>query len=306
MKAVVLALLITIIFPSVSIAASKYIKVTNTTSKTKLRKIKSKLSSMGLKMALKTKKRTYYVYSGPFKSSKSANRALRKIKRYFPYARIMNTKKKKRPSRLSPKQPEKDLIYKKPNDTKVKVDNNIKNGYFIGAGIGYGMTPSTHEIVSGTVEINTPTDTGLSYTIDSGYTFENGLVLSFAYMNVGNSDMSFNNIYGSLDYKFGPYYENLSPYIGVLGGYSMLKWKTEPLKVTVDNDSNNDSTSFFSGAQFGIMYDIFDSFSLYTAYQFMLMGHVANLDLTKLGEGAKSKLQHNTIHNLNFGLRMNF
>ena len=92
---VLLILFFILLLPSVSNAAYKYIKVTNTKTKheNELWLIKAKLNNIGLDMISMQTNKNYLIYSGPYKNEKSAKVALRAIKRYFSNAIIVGQNK---------------------------------------------------------------------------------------------------------------------------------------------------------------------------------------------------------------------
>jgi len=286
-----------LLFPSFLSAAANFVQVTQTTKKSQLRAIKSKLSKMGLKMVYKKSGSRYIVYSGPYRNSKSASYAVKKMKRYFPYAKVVAKKRKKfKPIGKSTKNEQAFLTKKlKTKDTKKM------KGFFTGVSLGYSPSPSNHTVVKGTIEdLKVPNNTGISFNLDGGYHFENGFSTSLSYMKFDASDLVFDNIYGTINYRFSDF-NNFVPYFGVLAGYSSLVWNVDPIKNPAEG-SSNDSESFFAGSQTGIIYTGFEVVSLSFGYHCMFMGHTTNIE-----DGVNSsKLQHDTLHSLQIGVQYNF
>lgn len=278
MKYITVFILSFLIFPILLSASGNYIIVTSATSKKQLRLIKSKLKSLGLNMTYKTTKTKYVVYSGPYKNEKNAFIAVKRAKKYFPNARALKKESKTE---------EQASVVKQKNS----------GGFHVGTALGFASAPSTHE---GLVDITEPKNSGLTYSLEGGYTFKNGISLAGGYMRVDTSDLVFDNIYGVVNYRFDDFY-NFVPYVGVLGGYSNLTWDTDPIE-NPSQESNNDSSSFIAGTQIGASYDGFEYISLYSTYQCLFMGHT-----TYLSDGTNdSKLQHKTIHSLQMGVQFNF
>jgi len=280
-----------LLFPSFLNAAANFVQVTQTTKKSQLRVIKSKLNKMGLKMVYKKSGSRYIIYSGPYRSSKSASYAVKKMRRYFPYAKVMTKKRKK----LKP-------IDKSTKNKKVFLTKDTKQlkGFFAGLSVGYSSSPSNHTTETGSIEIIVPNNTGISFDLEGGYHFKNGFSTSLSYMKFDASDLVFDNIYGTVKYRFSDF-NNYVPYFGILAGYSSLVWNVDPIKNPAEG-SSNDSESFFAGSQAGIIYTGFETVSLSFGYQCMFMGHTTNIE-----EGDNSsKIQHDALHSIQLGVQYNF
>ncbi|MEA3228749.1 MAG: hypothetical protein U9P38_06740 [Campylobacterota bacterium] len=269
MKFIAILLLTFLISQTLLNAEEIYIQVTTATSKKKLRTINKKFKNMSLPMVHKKTTTRYLIYSGPYRSGASASFALERIQQTFPNAKI-KTKKK----------------------TKEK-----KSGAYLNIALGFSSAPSTHAVEEGCVIIEEPNNKGISYNIDGGYTLKNGFSIGLGYLRFDATDLLFDNVYGSLNYRFNDYYD-YTPYIGVLGGFSGLKWFTDPIDNPLEG-SNNDSSSFLFGTQTGIVYNSGSVVSLYLGYQCLFMNHITNITLDKENS---SKLKHNTLHTLQIGL----
>ena len=287
-----------LLFPSFLNATANYVQVTQTTKKSQLRIIKSKLSKMGLKMVFKKSGSRYLVYSGPYKSLKSASYAVKRMKRYFPYAKVMAKKRKK----LKPTEKERPAENKQTSTRKTlkPIETKKINGFFTAIALGYSTSPSNHTIENGTIDIIVPNNKGISFTLEGGYNFESGFTSSLSYMKFDAGDLVFDNIYTTINYRFSAI-GHFVPYFGVLAGYSSLVWNVDPIANPAAG-SSNDSESFFAGSQTGIMYNGFDTVSLFFGYQCMFMGHTTNIQ-----EGTNSsKLQHDALHSIQMGVQYNF
>jgi len=271
MKLMIILLLITFISQTLLSAKDIYIEVTSVKTKQKLRVVNNRFHNIKLPMIYKNFHKKYYIYSGPYKEEQQSLVALKKIKHYFPKARIKKEKKSK---------------------TDIK-----ESGVYLNIAVGFSSAPSTNELEEGSVIIQKPQSTGVSYNISTGYSFENGLSIGIGYLRFNATDLLFNNMYGELNYQFNDY-DSFIPYIGILGGYSSLTWFTDPID-NPDKDANNDSSSFIVGTQTGLMYKITDIFSLYFGYQCLFMNHVTNITLDSSNS---SKLEHNTLHTVQIGL----
>lgn len=278
--------LIFVMFPATSSAAYTYIKVTKTQNTKKLQSIRSNLQKMGQQSTYRTTKQAYIIYSGPYKNTRSAKYALQKIKRYFPYAKIVKTKVKPTTKKT------KKRVMQRALKTSYKQD---QNGFFVGAALGYSNAALSK---TGNVEIYAPQESGISYDLQGGYRFKNSIFVALGYLRSDESDIVFDNLYTSVNYKFGPY-GDFSPYFGLLAGYSKLTWNKNPL----DNTSaSNSSDSFFGGTQIGAIYKGLKVISLYANYQCLFMNHTTVVKTTT----ATSNLEHKTLHNIQLGVRYNF
>ena len=297
MKFMIFFILIFLLSPSFLNAASNYIGVTQTTSKNQLRDINSRFKSMNLKMLYKTSGERYLIYSGPYKTSNSITYAIKKIKRYFPNAKILNYKAKQIPSVKVPV-----VIKTETKHEQIKQKNN--SSFYIGTAFGYSSAPSTHTISEGSVTIQEPNNSGINYIIDGGYNFENGFSLGLAYMKFDASDLVFDNMYGIVNYRFGNY-KGFTPYFGALAGFSSLKWSVDPISVDLSNAqlSDKDSSSFIGGTQAGVMYTGIENISLLFGYKCIITGHTTNI---KVDTDNISKLEHNALHTLQLGIQYNF
>jgi hypothetical protein len=266
-------------------ATSHYVKVTSVKSKNQLKKTKRALNSLGLSMIYKRIKGGYYVYSGPYKTQKYAKYATKKIKRYFPYAKL-----------LKPKVQQEKTI------TQLKVKKKKENKrLFVGFSLGYSLAPPTHNIEEGTVKIIEPKNSGLSYDIDGGYVLDNNFVIGMGYLSFDADDIKFSNIYGMLEYRCKEY-KDITPFLGLLGGYSTLAWSTDPIE-NPTQESNNDSASPFMATKAGIIYSGLKNIDVTFGYKCMFMSHATNIELDSSN---KSRLEHKTLHSIELGIQYKF
>lgn len=273
-------LLVFLTFPSISNAAYTYIKVTKTKNINQLNSIKSNLKRLGQTSTHRTTKTGYVIYSGPYKNSTSAKYTLKKIKRFFPYATIVKTKTK--PTT-------KKVIKRKTTKTPKQ-----KQKFFVGGALGYSKSVLTY--TGGTKLDYPPKETGISYDLHLGYNFKKDMFITLGYLRTDTSDIVFDNFYSSLNYKFVKF-DNLSPYFGLLAGYSKLTWNKAPIANATSKSSVSDS--FFGGTQVGVIYDGYESFSLYANYQCLFVNHSTAINVS-------DKLEHKTLNNIQLGVQYSF
>ena len=287
MKFVSILILSFVIFSTFLNAEDIYIKLGTASSKQQLKSVKSTLNRMGYRMVYKVKNFRYIAYSGPYRSVKSSHYALRDIKPYFTNAQIIQTPKTKNSRR-------------KTSSKELTATHSDNSGVFTTLRVGYSSAPSTHTIESGSVIINEPNSSGVSYSLEVGYLFKNSLSFSVNYMQLDASDLVFDNIYGSFDYRFNEF-EDFTPFLGVSMGFSTLKWNIDPID-NATSDSNKDSSSILWGTSAGVIYPMAYSLFLSLSYQCMFMQHTTDIqDATN-----KSSLQHNSMHSLLIGLQYKF
>lgn len=287
------AILFLILPTAVLYASYNYVIVTKAKNKRQLSSIKHKLDRLGLNTLYKKQRNNYIVYSGPYRRE-SLSKVLSRVDNYFPYARVSTIKvNRKTRKKISNQHVQNSNIVK-----------NVDNGFLLGLSTGYSYAPTTHSIKSGTVIIDEPKNSGLSYILNGGYHFKNDFTLSLNYMYFDASDIEFSNIYASVDYRLKSY-DNITPYFGLLSGYSNLVWNKNPV-TTVNTVSQNKSDSYFLGTQAGVMYNLSKPVSYFIKYQCIFMEHTTNIDTSTATTTNLSKLQHTTLHSLNLGIQYNF
>ncbi len=274
-----------------------YINVANVKNKKQLNYPYMELKSLGFKMSYERKSYGYAVYTGPYSSQASLDRAYKKIKRRFKHAHVIvydSQEKQKRQEHKVQQQPKQESL--KPC-AKEKKDT----GFVAGLSVGYGNAPSSHVLESGSVIVKEPSASGQNYSLYGGYDFANGVTLLANYMYLNTNDLEFSNYLGSLNYRF----EHLGafvPYIGCSLGYSSLKWNTSPI-ANASPSSNNDSAGIAYGTQIGLLYKLFQNISLKVDYSYLFLNHTTNITQ---GTTGRSKLQHNTLDSILIGLEYTF
>lgn len=280
MKSVVFILILslsTVVFGDVA-----YINVTNVQSKKQLKYPHKMLKDIGFKMSFQKKSYGYAVYVGPYKSQEALTYVYKKIKRKFANAKI--------------------VVYKDKASSDGENSSDKKHsGYFYGFGVGYANAPSTHNIISGSVIVEEPKNSGANYNLYAGYDFDNALSLLFNISYLNASDVEFTNYYTSLNYRLQKI-GNFEPYFGVSLGYSSLTWNTSPIALA-SPDSNNDSDDMMYGTQVGFNNKLSQSISFKLDYSCLFLNHTTNITQDASNT---SKLEHNTLHSIVLGLAYSF
>lgn len=261
-------------------ANSYYIKVADVKSKTQLRTIKSKLNSLGLKMIFKKSSHYYSVYLGPYKAKKQTHYVYKKIKRYFPSAKLLTSLTKKQ--------------------SKMVEKQNVMK-YYTALTFNYSLAPLTRTKIEGNVEISEPKNTGLSVSFEGGMDLPYNLSMGAGFSQFSTGDLIFSNFYGVVNYKFNTY-KLFEPSFGVILGYSSLKWNTDPI-ANPSKDSSNDSTSPYCGTQVGVSYKGLKYVDLFVAYKYLYMQQATTIQVDTINI---LKLQYTMLHSIGLGVKYKF
>ncbi len=275
---ILLLLLITNLY-----AGYNYVKITKTSKKSDFQKIEKILKPYKLKMKIQTIynanfSKAYYIYTGPFSSQETAIFYQQQLKQYF-------------------KNPEIVSLLKEEYDSRVK--NRV--GIYAGVGLGYSIAPSTYNVESGNAEVLKPKNSGVAYTLEAGYIFDNALDLNLGIAVMQSKDMRFTNMYAGINYRF---YNSsaFTPYCGLLGGAGTLDWLHEPI-TNVDSISSSRSTSPLIGTKFGVIYDGVKKVSILLSYEYLFMNQVTNIAVERTN---LSSYKHQTLHSLLFSAQYHF
>jgi opacity protein-like surface antigen len=104
------------------------------------------------------------------------------------------------------------------------------------------------------------------------------------------------NLYGSVNYQFST--KKAKPFIGVLAGYSHLKWSTAPHQVQLNKNLTSKSPLY--GLQVGVEKSIKKNLSLLVKYQYIKHNHkIEIVDNT-------SNISHSSEQNVLIGLQYLF
>ena len=208
------------------------IMITKTSKKSNLKPIQKRLNSLRVKMYVQKTKTAYIIYSKDFTNKNEMNRALKRVKNYFPSAYI----KQKKASKIAQKK------------------DNID--YFVNISYLYS---SLNVSTTGQDSI---TDTGSSYAVDLGFFFLDSFYCSLGYLRTSIENITIDTLLASLDYKY-LLSDDINIYVGVLAGYGQL---------TLDVPNSTPSTSPAGGVEFGISYDITQHIPITLGYQGLYIG----------------------------------
>ncbi|MCW8837401.1 MAG: porin family protein [Thiovulaceae bacterium] len=260
--------------------------ITKTTKKSNLKSIKHKLNLLKVRMFVQHIPSGYYVYSNILNNKEESRIILSRIKTTFPHAKIVTIE-------VPSKEPAKNAIQEQEENT---LDNNIyetktatknKNNFFVNFGLAYTSTDgSTNDATASKLE-----NTGIGYTLEGGYIYDENFLFSVAYQDASTSDITMVNYFTSANYNLN-ILSNLDIYGGVVLGMSSLE---------LDSYSTSSaSTAFLYGLQIGTSYSITDDINTFVAYQLLMAEHTINLP------DAGSKIDFSSFHNLQIGVGYRF
>ena len=195
---------------------------------------------------------------------------------------------------------EKKEIVKKilPEET-ISVQSKKDKGFYIGLAAGLSMIDvqqSGSEPVILKLE-----DSGINYSPEMGYYFNNNVFISINYQNTDLEDVSLSSAFATLNYQLDEIY-SISPYIGAIVGYSTRTWEKNP--VTTILSEIDTTSSLLGGLQVGSEISLYDGLSLYLYYRYLIMDTTTIIyDITP---GEKKIIEHGNEQNLNMGIKYNF
>ena len=168
----------------------------------------------------------------------------------------------------------KNFLYASVGTSSIEVSNTIKNNKIINK----NFLDNTGEMI----------DFGAG--IDHNQNIFSTVGVSFTSLDL----VDIKDFYATVNYKFK--YKSLTPYVGLLAGYSHLSWLTKPY--TLDESIKSNSDKLTLGLQAGIKQKISEDISFVGQYQFLKYGH--NLVIKNENVG---KLSHNYAHKFLVGVQ---
>lgn len=164
--------------------------ITKTDKQSALSSIKQRLDALHVKMYIEKKESYSVVYSPEYDNLQTANSVLEKLRKDFPYAKIVYAE----------------------NSAQEKQNEQNSSDFFIS--LSSGMANLSNDSDS--------TESGVSYSGAVGYMYTPNLFSTLVYSNTPTDNIDMYSIYTSLNYKF-----NLSTdfalYAGGIVGYSSLE-----------------------------------------------------------------------------------
>lgn len=139
-------------------------------------------------------------------------------------------------------------------------------------------------------------DKGVVGEIALGYRYSDSIFTTLAVQRTMLDIADINNIYASVNYQL--LNTVVKPYVGVLLGYSQLKWSEDPSVVIANRDLTSDGFTY--GVQSGVEYSLNNAWGITGKYQFLKYDHV-----TDIRDGASS-IEHTYGQNILMGVNYEF
>ncbi len=267
---------------------SQRILITKTSYKTNLAKINHTLQQLGVKMYVQTLTSGYYVYSASYTNPQNAQNVLKRVQGNFPYAKVVTIDDKSKVDTNTEAIPQEEQIVVPQvfaDDTKPETTKMLKN-FYVDVALGYASTSgSTNNISASQLSSK-----GVSYLLEGGYKYKNGLSLSLAYLNASTTDISIRNIYGAVNYRYD-LDNDFCVGGGLLLGYSSLELNSYA--------SSSASKNLVYGFDLAAEYKLMDELYLFSKYQGFFLNHTININNT-------AKISFNYTQNILFGVGYKF
>ncbi len=289
-----------------------YIHVSSFKNETTMFNLSNELHEYGYEMYTTQYKSIYKVYTGPFKSMDEAQKSLGVIQKKIAVdATIVSLDiDRQRDSLVSKELKVPKKIYVAPvkkiedvpevKEMKKDYDNLYRETrFFIALSAGISKFDLKEEYTPSEIVLdNQPKDAGFTYGVELGYYFNNDFFATLNYQRTDLENVHFDNIFASLNYKF-TYFDVISPYIGIIGGYNIMTWDNFPLTTTVAYEN---SSSFFAGLQVGNDIPLSEYVSAYIFYRYLQLDNTTKIVVAP----SKGTIEHKSEQNFNLGLKINF
>ncbi len=275
-----------------------YVNVMTTSIKDQLHSVSYQLDMLGYQKYLTQNSKDYVLYVGPFNTSAQANSAKSKIYREIGIKNMKIIEKNPTQAVAIPIQSSstKEVILK---EKPIIVVSSKYSKYFIGVNAGASNVNNEQDIISGSIVLDHDiADRGVNYGAELGYYIDKNIFMTLNYQLISLDDINLNNIYATLNYEFLRD-EILSPYMGIIAGYSLLDWSTYPI-ASIEKDET--SGSLMTGVQIGTNIMVSSSINLFASYQFWMMDHKTKLENSQ----GQTQIYHDFVNNITLGIRYKF
>lgn len=258
------------------------------------------LDNIGYKMYATKYKEYYRVYTGPFTNYYTANKALKRVqKNISKNASVVELDMRNNNYILSQETDISKVLYKTKKQHLKQSLVKEKRDFFAGVSFGVTKFDIDEKTVSGAITLAQELDdSGMAYSIEYGYYFNNNFFVALEYKYAGLDDLSFSNFYSTFNYQFDKFVY-IYPYVSALVGYSIASWEINPVN-SVASDAQSSELSY--GFGLGVKVYSADRFSVNLFYRYTDLGHTTNLNTT---DGEKNII-HNNEQSFNLGLRYSF
>ncbi len=229
------------------------------------------------------------VYGGPFSNRSQATQALFVIKKEISKNAYLVTLSGAKESRVAqvagkPKKKKRHYSYEKSE----KSEKVINKDFFVGLNFGVGLANVDEN------DDNFDSEYGMSFGLEAGYYLTNNIFTSITYQRVDLDDVTFDNIYTKLDYKFSDIYP-VSPYVGAIFGYSVLGWNDYV-------ESSDTASSYCYGVELGSEVYVTQNVLVGFSYSYTLVDFETTYNTLEIIR----VISHKGLHNLSFGIKYSF
>lgn len=316
MKKIFLISLLISVFLTPLFAKSYLIRVISVTDTDILFNVQYRLQEMGYKMYLTEYENWHNVYTGPFKNRATANKALSGIKKNISYdANILPYATSTKPTQSykvknKPKiideiiEPlyveeiiEEEII--EPLYEEEEVYTPKSREFFVGLNVGSSNFNVNENRKYGDLNLDIDLkSSGYNYAFEGGYYLSRTSFISVSYQRSELENISFDNFFASLNYKFKELY-SVNPSFGILAGYGTMNWKNHPIDSL---KSTATGYSYLFGAELRAERPVGSDISLYIFYRYMTMDYMALITT----QSAQTEIEHTSKTDINAGIKYNF
>lgn len=171
------------------------------------------------------------------------------------------------------------------------------NDYFVyGAVGGTALDVESSLAVGATFTDGTFDDRGSMFELGAGYRFNNNVFSTISIQRTTLDIVDIDNYYASINYQFSDV--TAKPYIGVLLGYSRLKWSPRPHEMLINEKLISDDPMY--GIQIGVEHTLRKDWSLFATYQLIKYDHLMDI------QNGTNIIEHDGSKNLLLGVSYGF
>lgn len=143
-----------------------------------------------------------------------------------------------------------------------------------------------------------PDDRGIGYGILLGYDISDDFFGTLNYRHTRLDDIDLDDFFATINYRFSDFHA-LSPFVGILGGYSFMEWRNDPFEA-IHRDRT--SESFVGGGQVGAHAPLYENFRLFTLYRYIFMDHETSVST----HSQAGKIEERSNQIIEMGIRYDF
>lgn len=171
------------------------------------------------------------------------------------------------------------------------------NDYFVYGAVGGAALDVESSLAADAAFTNgTFDDRGFLFELGAGYRFNENIFFTISAQRTELDIVNIDNYYASINYQFSDVIAK--PYIGVLLGYSRLKWSPRPHVMLSNEKLISDDPMY--GIQVGAEHVFIEDWSLFAKYQFIQYDH--SMDI----RNSTNIIGHDDGQNLLLGVQYGF